>query len=184
MDTVTVADGITTLDVKGRCDDGADDSLASKSIAEKGALMGNEHIQSVPQTELQMTVLGQDTKPIIVECHRIWKVPRTVLRVASGNLALLHISYLIIEGELSPENLLIGRPVLAHLGVDSSTLLYQNRLSLHEHDCNDVGNPTAFTRRVTLHRIKITNKKNTATKSDTSDINDNSTNASTSSVKP
>lgn len=152
-DIVTVADGLNSLNVKGRCDDGADDSLVSKGIVEKGVQMGIGHIQKIPRTEMPMPVLGKDTAPIVIECHRAWHVPRTILHVASGALALRHIVYLVIEGELTPENLVVGRPVLSHLGVDTETLLSQNRETLHEQDCSNVGNPTAFSGRLKLNRI-------------------------------
>lgn len=51
------------------------------------------------------------------------------------------------------KDLLIGRPVLEYLGVDTSTLLDQNRKFLHEQDCLEVGNPTAIANQLQLKRV-------------------------------
>lgn len=148
-----VAAGAATLQVSGRCDDGADDSVVSKSLAEKAVAIGIGNIQQIPQTEVLMPVLNNDQKPISISCNKVWKVPRTILQVISGPLAPCNVSHLVINGELAPEQLLIGRHVLKHLGVDATTLLDKNRLSLDGNDCIDVGNPTAYVRRMTLSRI-------------------------------
>ena len=179
-DMVIVAAGAAKLEVSGRCDDGADDSVVSKSLAEKAVATGIGHIEQIPKTEVLMPVLNTDQKPISFSSTKVWKVSRTILHVISGPLALCNVSYLVINGELAPEQLLIGRPVLKHLGVDTSTLLDKNRLSLDGHDCIDVGNPTAYVRRMMLSRISgnssSANLQNEETSSQTADATNSSNN--------
>lgn len=125
--SVTIANGASHINAKGRCEDGADDSIASKSLAEKAVTKGIGKIQTIPTTQINMPIMEEDKQPIKFTSTRVWKAPRTILRVASGPLALLNISYLMVHGDPAPEDLLVGRPVLQHLCVETSTLLDINR---------------------------------------------------------
>ena len=42
------------------------------------------------------------------------------------------------DAELAENDLLIGQPVLMHLGIDSKTMLENNRAQLNETDCSGV----------------------------------------------
>ena len=48
------------MDANGRCDDGADDSIASKSLAESALLQGIGTIQQIPTPKINMPILGED----------------------------------------------------------------------------------------------------------------------------
>ena len=157
-DMVTLCDERTEINAKGRCDDGADDSIVSRSLAEKSVLKGIGSIQPIPPIEMKMPIKDDNGESISFTTNRIWKVPRTILRVASGKPALQNISYLIVDGELDPEDVLIGRPVLQHLGVDTATLLDLNREKLHDPDCDNVGNPSIYGNQIRINRITVSSK--------------------------
>lgn len=65
-----------------------------------------------------------------------------MLHLASGKLAVLNISFLVSDDDLTTSGILIGRPILQHLRVDTKTLLESNRTTLDGTDCASVGNPT------------------------------------------
>lgn len=60
------------------------------------------------------------------------------MELCSGRLALRNISFLVSDAVLSSEDMIIGLPVLQHLGIDSRTLLERNRATLHGTDCSYV----------------------------------------------
>lgn len=82
--------------------------------------------------------MKDSTKAEKLKYSRIWTAPRTVLKLAAGLLALLIVEFLIAEAELTVEDLLIGLPVLRHLGVDTKTLLKTRRDLLDGTDCADI----------------------------------------------
>ena len=86
---------------------------------------------------------------------RVWTSPRTILHLASGQLALANVTFLVADDALACEELLIGLPVLRHLQVDTRTLLENNRLSLDGADCSHVGNPTRDARAGIISRVMI-----------------------------
>ena len=63
LDTVTLCNALKNIDLRGRCDDGADDSLVSKDVAEKGLAMGIGHMSIIPCIEVQMPILGKIENP-------------------------------------------------------------------------------------------------------------------------
>lgn len=65
-------------------------------------------------------------------------MPRLLLHLSVGPLALLNINFLVADAELTEHDLLIGQPVLKHLGIDSKTTLENNRAQLNEMDCSCV----------------------------------------------
>lgn len=68
----------------------------------------------------------------------IWHIPRLVLELASGRLALCILSFLVSDASSASEDVLIGLPVLHHLDIDSRTHLERNRAQLDETDCSSV----------------------------------------------
>lgn len=58
--------------------------------------------------------------------------------MSAGPLALVNVTFLVADADLSAEDLLIGLPVLQHLGVDSKTLLEERRDLLDGADCSSV----------------------------------------------
>lgn len=70
-------------------------------------------------------------------------------------MALINITYLLADDELACEELLIGRPVLKDLQIDSISLLENNRAILDGADCSHVGNPTAANQGGYVQRIMV-----------------------------
>eukprot|EP00737_Agarophyton_chilense_P004416 gb/GEZJ01005548.1/.p1 GENE.gb/GEZJ01005548.1/~~gb/GEZJ01005548.1/.p1 ORF type:complete len:277 (+),score=18.39 gb/GEZJ01005548.1/:1081-1911(+) len=138
---ITVSDGMTSLNGTGRCDDCSDDSIVSPNLAKKAALKGIGRLSAIKTTHLSVA-LKSGTETQIFAFSRTWTAPRTVLHLSSGSLALQNITYLVADNDLACEELLIGRPVLRHLRVDTETLLNNNRFALNGADCLEVGNPT------------------------------------------
>lgn len=142
---VLVSDGMASISATGRCDDGSDDSLASPTLAERAAIQGIGKIRKVNPVHIQVALKsGDDAQSFTFS--RTWTIPRTVLQLASGQLALANVSFLVADDELACEELIIGLPVLRHLQVDTRTLLENNRSVLDGSDCSHVGNPTTRSR--------------------------------------
>ena len=60
----------------------------------------------------------------------------------AGPLALLNLTFLVPDDELADGDMLIGLPVLKHLGIDTKTMLEQNRDVLDGADCSSVRSPS------------------------------------------
>jgi len=59
----------------------------------------------------------------------------------------------VADDDLTAGGILIGRPVLKHMRVDTKTLLESNRSALDGIDCADVGNPTVADKRGNVSAI-------------------------------
>lgn len=149
-----ISDGLACIEATGRCDDGSDDSLVSPTLAERAALRGIGKLDKIPPTRLQVA-LKKGPKAHTFSFSRTWTAPRTVLQLPSGQLALMNIKFLVADDELACEELLIGRPVLEHLKVDTNTLLDTNRSVLDGVDCSEIGNPTAAKNGGMVSRIMV-----------------------------
>lgn len=64
-----------------------------------------------------------DTERQTFKFSREWKVPRLTFHHAAGRLALLNISLPIPDDDLACEYLLVGQPVIHHLGIESRKLV-------------------------------------------------------------
>ena len=73
---------------------------------------------------------------------RKWCVPNVVLNLKAGPLALRNVLFLISDDRLTSEPVIIGRPVLKHMKVDTKSLLEERAALLDGTDCSSVGNPT------------------------------------------
>ena len=140
---VKFSSGVSMIEATGRFDDGSDDTLASASVAERAAKQNIGTLQPIPRTTLSMPVTSTSQPPSTFTCSRKWIVPRTMIEVASGNLCLLNIAYMVVDGELSTEDVLIGRPILEHLRIDTNTLILSNYDRINNTDCASVPNPTS-----------------------------------------
>lgn len=120
--TAEVSDGCVSLPAAGRCDDGSDDSLVSPHLAEKAAISGIGKIKGIKPVEIQVDLRKGDEAQSF-RFSRTWTVPRTILQLASGELALANLSFLVADDQMTCEELIIGLPVLRHLQVDTRTLL-------------------------------------------------------------
>lgn len=151
---IVVSDGTTSLNGTGRCDDGSDDSIASPTIAQDAVLKGIGRLEAITPVAIQVALTASD-KPESFTFSRVWKVPRLVMELSAGRLALNNISFLVADANLSCEDVLVGHPVLKHLGIDSRTLLERNRASLDGTDCSTVDHPTVSSACGSLGRLCI-----------------------------
>ena len=55
-------------------------------------------------------------------------------------MALRDVHFLVADDDLAEEDLLVGRPVLSHMGIDSTTMLVRHREELDGLSCADVRN--------------------------------------------
>lgn len=92
-------------------------------------IAGIGHVKPIKKVEL-ISALKKGNEAQSFSFSRMWCVPRTVLQLSSGWLAILNVSYLVADDELSGEGLPIGRPVLEHLKVDTKRILEENRATL------------------------------------------------------
>lgn len=53
-----------------------------------------------------------------------------MLRITVGPLALVNVVLLVLDDELAAEDVLLGLPLLQHLGIDTKTMLEKHRDNL------------------------------------------------------
>lgn len=141
------------MEATGRFDDGSDDSLASLSLAERARKQNIGTLVTTPKVTLTMPITSASHPPTTFTCSRKWIVPRTIVEVSSGNLCLLNINYMVVDGELSTEDVLIGRRILELLKIDTNTLILSNYDRINNTDCGSVHNPT-LSNTSTIRRIE------------------------------
>lgn len=105
-----------------RTDDGSDKSIVSSKFAERAVLNGIGKMTKIDKVSLQLALKDADRAQLFT-FSQTWTPPPTVLRSAAGPLALVNVTFLVADANLAAEDLLIGLPVLRHLGVDSKALL-------------------------------------------------------------
>lgn len=121
----------------GRCDDGADDSLVSPRLAESAVLNGVGKLKKIKPVTVQVALKDKSAAQTFT-FSREWTVSRLLLHLSIGLLALLNVSFLVADAHLTEHDLLIGQPVLKHLGINYKTMLENNRTQLNETDCSAV----------------------------------------------
>lgn len=153
---ILLKDDSASLNCHGRCDDGSDESLASPKIAEAATIKGIGKMRKITPISVQVALRkGENAETFTFS--REWTVPRLVLQLSAGPLALLNVTMLVADAELADEDILIGRPVLSHLGIDPRTMLESKRSQLHETDYKMLsGNasPNSKIGRILIARIK------------------------------
>lgn len=113
---LTVSDGTSLIKSTGRCDDGSDNSILSPKITEAVAIKSIGKISAIQKIFLAGPLKKGTTDS--AECFslsRTWNVPRNILHLASGILALMNISFLVADDDLACKDLPIGRPVFQNL---------------------------------------------------------------------
>lgn len=138
----------------GRSDDGSDDTIASPRLVEKAVLKGIGRFEAIPPVSIQVALT--DAGPAqTFNLSRKWTVPRLVLELSSGRMALRNVAFLVADDDLAFEDVLIGLPILQHLQIDSRTLLERNRAVLDGTDCANVGNETKNNSNGVLRRLMV-----------------------------
>eukprot|EP00737_Agarophyton_chilense_P003792 gb/GEZJ01004544.1/.p1 GENE.gb/GEZJ01004544.1/~~gb/GEZJ01004544.1/.p1 ORF type:complete len:294 (-),score=41.13 gb/GEZJ01004544.1/:342-1223(-) len=136
--SVPLFDGTIIVTTTIRTDDGSDESTTvSPKLGESSFINGIGKLTKITPVPLQVTLKDKDV-PQTFSFWRSWAPPRTTLKLSAGPLALVNITFLVADEELTAEDLLIGLPVLEHLGVDTKTLLEEKRNFLDGFDCSSV----------------------------------------------
>eukprot|EP00171_Calliarthron_tuberculosum_P022172 IDg22172t1 len=141
--TTTLVDDKAEIESVARFDDGSDDSLASRSLAEEAVLKGIGKIVAIEPVRIK-GALQKISDEAIFTFSRSWKVPVIILNLKVGRMAMKNLSFLVADDQMSAEPLIIGRPVLEHFNLDTKTLLEKHAKQLDGIDCAEVGNPTTF----------------------------------------
>lgn len=120
--SITVSDAIAQF-AKTECrDDGIDETIVSPSLSKNAALREIGEATAIRWVRRTVALKpGAQPKPFSFTLS--WTFPRTVLRLDTGSIALVNVTYFIADNDLACEDLLIGIFVLQHLQVDSCTLL-------------------------------------------------------------
>ena len=136
-----MSDEGTTMDGHGRCDHGSDVTIVSSRIAESAVVRGIGRLRKIKEVSAKAALKDKED---VQECSFSisWTAPRLVMELAPGQLKLLNVTFLVAD-DLAEEDLLIGFPVLGHLGFDSITMLENNRSSLDASHCVGVNNPSS-----------------------------------------
>lgn len=109
--SVILADGKTTITATGRCDDGSDDTIISPKMAERAAIAGIGKISSIVPVTLQAALMDGEAAQTF-KFYRTWSCSRVVLQLGVGKFALLNVTFLVADGNLSTGDPIIGLPVL------------------------------------------------------------------------
>lgn len=152
--SIIVSDGSASLKGTVRCDDGSDDSIAPPKVANEAVLKGIERFETIIPVSIQLALTSTE-QPEAFTFSRLSKIPRLVLELSAGHLALNNISFLVADANILYEDLLVGYAVLKHLGIDFRALLEQNREILGGIDCSPVDHPTTNANCGTFGRLCI-----------------------------
>lgn len=114
----------------------------SPQLAEHAVLEGIGKLTTRHNLLLNVAI----TKDVYVQSFNLSRsrtMPGYVLNISTGQLALVSITLPVSNDELAWEELLIGRPVLLYLQVDTKTLLDSNHVISDETDCSHIGTRTS-----------------------------------------
>lgn len=90
---ISVSGGIETINVSGRCDDGSYDRITSERLAENLIVKLIGRMTAMKPVIVQMS-LKQVSKAASFTFSRFLVVPRTIIHLAPGQLALVNVSFL------------------------------------------------------------------------------------------
>lgn len=93
----------------------------SQKLAERSVVKGIGIMAEIKPVTVKMALQILNTPQLFIY-SRTWMVPRIILKLASGQLALGNVSLLVAEEEFSSDDLLIDIHVLRNLIEDSRTL--------------------------------------------------------------
>lgn len=110
----------------GHTDDGSEKSIVSPKPAEKAVLNEIGKIIKIDKISLE-AALKNGSSAETFSFSQTCTPPRVVLKLIADPLALVSVTFLIADADISAAELLIGFSVLQHLGVDTKTLLEQKR---------------------------------------------------------
>ena len=124
-------------DCRGGSDGGSDESIMKPKTATEASKKGIGKRNNIKPVTM-LVALRNRKNPDSFQFSRSYTIPRLILHLSAGQLALTKAMFLVSDDDLAEEDLLIGLPLLRHLGIDSRTMLENNRSQLHGTDCSDV----------------------------------------------
>lgn len=133
--SITVSDGLSSLTGTGRTDDGSGERIASPDIAQRTVPKGIGQFEKINPVSIKVSLTDKRENYTF---YRVWNVPRLVMKLSSGRMALNNISFLSSDASLASEDILIDLPVLRHLGIDWCTVLESNHEQLDVTDCSTI----------------------------------------------
>lgn len=117
-----------------RSDDGSDKYIVSEKLAEGAVLTGIGRMANIDQVAIQVARKYGDAAQSFT-FSRVWTLPRTILKLCPVPLALVNVSFLVVDADITAEDLLVGFPTLRHIGVDTKTFLEEKGDVLDGADC-------------------------------------------------
>lgn len=139
---MTVRNNAARMDVAGRCNDGKGVLLPSPRIAKSAVLKDFECFIAISSFTVRAALHeGEDALSFLFS--RSWLMPRIILHLTSGELALCLVLFWVSHNDLVCKDLSIGLTVLQHLRIDRKTLPENSRSELESIACANAANPTA-----------------------------------------
>lgn len=130
----------------------SDESIVLTTLAEGAVVQGNGRMIAIKIVRFKVAhKSGED--PQSCSFSRSWTCPRSVMNLATGQLALGNVTFLVANADLACKPLIIGLPVLKHLQVDTPTPLDNNRAVLDGANCSHIGNTTTGDRGSIVSRM-------------------------------
>lgn len=93
----------------GRCDDGNDESIASPAVAKAAVVKGIGLMTAIAFIKIQVALRDSETTASFT-FSRTFHVPRLVLQLSAGQIAVLNVTSLVADEETACEDLLVGLP--------------------------------------------------------------------------
>lgn len=156
---IILKDDRALLDCFVRCDDGTDESIASPRLTESEILSGIGKLRKINPVTIQVAV-KDNIEALKFTFSREWNVPRLIMHLSVGLLALPNTMFFVADAALAENDLLIVQTVLKHLGLDSKTMLKNNHAQLNETDYSGVPRDTETSSSVDLILMAIVRKVN------------------------
>lgn len=104
-----------------RSDEGSHKIIVSKAFAHRTVLNRIEKLNNIELIKLQV-VSKDETNTKAFSVPKTWSVPRMILQLTKGPLALINVTLLLLDKELAEEDILIVLPMLQRLVIDTKSM--------------------------------------------------------------
>lgn len=111
-----------------RCNADADESIVFHGTAESAVLRDVEKLRKIKPVVVQVALKEHKEAQIFTFSHK-WTVSRLLHYLSVGLLVLFNVYFIVADNELAENDLVIGQPILKHLGICSKTMLEHIRAS-------------------------------------------------------
>lgn len=151
---IVVCDGTGSQTFIGRCDDGSDENIFSPVVAHAAVLNIIGRMTAINPIRIQVALKGA-SDPATFKFSRTWLNPRLFLQLSSVQVALLNVTFLFSDDNTACRYLLVGFPVVRHLGIDTPTILERLGYTLNGTDFSTIIDRTSTTQAIRLGRLLI-----------------------------